>query len=173
MSGCIESKDWDPGSNEGKEKTSLDFCRTGISPGWFLSPPAMWWFSCSRAPQAPLPCCPSLPSFQSQVLLSLWVPSIHPHTLSLAGHPQTLPPSCQLLEASRIKREQRGQQFPVPASATLYFAKQLQAIQSPGFSRESRRQNSCNVRNQHLGLGTSVPVMTFVNNSRGVCIWEI
>lgn len=95
MSGCIESKDWDPGSNEGKEKTSLDFCRTGISPGWFLSPPAMWWFSCSRAPQAPLPCCPSLPSFQSQVLLSLWVPSIHPHTLSLAGHPQTLPPSCQ------------------------------------------------------------------------------
>lgn len=118
MSGCIKSKDWDPGSNEGKEKTSLDFCRTGISPGWFLSPPAMWWLSRSRAPQAPPPCCPSLPSFQSQVSLSLWVPSIHPHTLSLARHPQTLLPSCQLLEASRIKREQGGQQFPVPASAT-------------------------------------------------------
>ena len=170
MSGCIESKDWDPGSNEGKEKTSLVFCRTGISPEWFpLTSSNEVVLTRSRAPRVPLPCCLSLLSFQNQVSLPPRVPSIHPHALSLAGHPQTLLPSCRLIEASGIEREQGGQQFSVPCLC-YSFAKQVQSIQSSSFSKESRRRNRCNVRNQHLVLGTSVPIMTFVNNSRGICI---
>lgn len=115
--GCTESKDWDPGSNEGKDKTPLDFCRTGISPGWFLSPPAMWWFSHAHVHFGHLfaVVSPFLPSRAKSCF-----PSIHPHAPSLARHPQTVPPSCQLTEASisfNQEGESGGQQFSVPASA--------------------------------------------------------
>lgn len=61
--------------------------------------------TCSCAPQAPLPCCLSLLSSQSQVSLSLWVPSIVPSAFHLARQPEMLP-HCWLAEASGIKREQ-------------------------------------------------------------------
>ena len=142
MSGCIESKDWDPGSNEGKEKTSLDFCRTGISPEWFpLTSSNEVVLTRSRAPRVPLPCCLSLLSFQNQVSLPPWMPSIHPHALSLAGHPQTLLPSCRLIEASGIEREQGGQQFSLPASAT------------PLPSRFSLFNPPVSLKNQEGGIG--------------------
>lgn len=63
--------------------------------------------TCSHAPQAPLPCCLSLPSSQSQVSLPLWMPSILPRAFHLSRQPEMLLPSCWLAEASGIKREQR------------------------------------------------------------------
>lgn len=169
MSGCIESKDWNPGSNEGKEKTSLDFCRTGISPGWFLSPPAMRWLSRSPLGTSSLL---SVPSLLPEPSLAFPVGALHPLPHFFPGRaPPDLATELPAVGSFTNQEGTRGAAIPCP-SLCYSFAKQLQAIQSPSFSRESRRRNRCNVRNQHLGLRTSVPLMTFVNNSRGVCIWE-
>lgn len=106
MSGCIESKDWDPDSNGGEDKTSLDFCRTGISPGWFLSPPAMWWFSQAHVHLWHL--FPAMSPFLPSRAESRFPCGCPPTTPTPFAWPQTLLLSCQLMEASGIKREQGG-----------------------------------------------------------------
>lgn len=162
-------------------KAKRKFHRTSAGPAFHLGglshrQHVMVVLTRSRAPQAPLPCCLSLPSFQSQDSLPLWVPDIHPHPPSRAGYPQRVPPSYKLTEASISFSQEGARGRPAILCPHLCYsiARQVQAIQSSCFFRASRRWNRCNVRNQHLVWGTCVPIiMTFVNNSVGICIWEI
>lgn len=115
----------------------------------------------------------SFPSFLPDPSLASPMGALHPPPSSFPG--QTPPDIVTKLPADWSFRNQEGAR----GAAILYpclcysFTKQSQAIQSHSFSRESRRWKRCNVRNQHLVLSPNVPVITFVNNSRGIYIWEI
>lgn len=147
--GCTETKGWDHGSNEGKGKIPLDFCRTVISPGWCFSPPAMWWFSHTHVDLSHSSLLSFL-SFLPDPILASPVVALHPPPSSFPG--QAPLDIATKLPADWSFRNQEGAR----EAAVLYpclcysFTKQVQAIQSDSFSRESRRWNRYNVRTQHL-----------------------